>query len=204
MSRIRIAASLIAAVAFASAAVAISGTTPPAKTAPAAKPAATDAATKAKRIERGKHLALVSGCGDCHTPGTMFGAPDLKRAFSGSELGWQGPWGTTYARNLTPDLDTGLGYYKENEIVNAIKGGHRLDGLPMLPPMPWQAYTAFDDEDLYAIATYLLSLPPVRHEVPERLPAGKQPTGSFLTFPAPSAWDVPKASPLDSGTNAKR
>ena len=209
MTRIRLIACLIAAVALASAAAAISSTAPAAKPAAATKTAAKpgaakpDAAAKAKEIERGRYLTTVSGCQDCHTPGTMFGAPDFARQLSGSELGWQGPWGTTYARNLTPDLETGLGYYKEHEIVNAIKGGKRLDGSPMLPPMPWQMYIAFSDEDLHAIATYLLSLPAVSHAVPERVPPGKAPSGSFLTLPAPSAWDAPRAAPAGADSGAK-
>lgn len=207
MNSLRVVATLLATVMLAAATLAVSGTTTAAPSAaktgarPAAapstsKPAAakSDAGTNAKLIARGQHLTVVSGCVDCHTPGTLFGAPDFSRNLSGSELGWQGPWGTTYSRNLTPDLETGLGYYKAEEIVKAIMGGHRLDGTPMLPPMPWQDYTAFDEADLLAIATYLLSLPPVSHQVPDRLASGKQPNGSFLTFPAPSAWDAPRAA----------
>ena len=99
MTRIRLIACLIAAVALASAAAAISSTAPAAKPAAATKTAAKpgaakpDAAAKAKEIERGRYLTTVSGCQDCHTPGTMFGAPDFARQLSGSELGWQGPWG---------------------------------------------------------------------------------------------------------------
>lgn len=167
----------------------------PAAGKPAGKPAA--AGDKSKSIERGRFLALVSGCNDCHTPGTLFGAPDFARALSGSELGWSGPWGTTYARNLTPDPETGLGYYSSKEIVAAIRSGKRLDGSPMLPPMPWQDLVAYSDEDLTAIADYLLSLPPIVHAVPDRLPAGKAPSGSFLTFPAPAAWDAPRTAPAE-------
>jgi mono/diheme cytochrome c family protein len=203
MTNIRLTACLLAAVALASAAAALSSP-PPAAKAPAAKPAAGAApADHAKKVERGRFLAMISGCNDCHTPGTVFGAPDFDRALSGSELGWQGPWGTTYARNLTPDLDTGLGYYKEDEIVKAMRGGRRLDGSPMLPPMPWQNLTVLSDEDMHAIAVYLLSVKPVKHEVPERLPPGKQPAGSFLTFPAPSSWDAPRTTSAPSDTGAK-
>jgi mono/diheme cytochrome c family protein len=203
MNPFRVVATLLAVVTLAAAAVATSSTrtaSPPAAKSAATKPAAAnaDAGAKAKLLARGQQLTVVAGCVDCHTPGTMFGAPDFSRNLSGSELGWQGPWGTTYARNLTPDLETGLGYYKAEEIVKSIKGGHRLDGTPMLPPMPWQSYTAFDDSDLLAIATYLLSLPPVAHNVPDRVPPGQKATGSFLTFPAPSAWDVPQAAPDSS------
>src|SRR5262249_50052848 len=182
MSRIRFTASLIIAMALVAAAAALSGTTP-AGTPAAAKPAgaSTDAAAKAKMIARGKHLTVVSVCGDCHPPGPLFGAPDFSRELSGSELGWQGPWGTSYARNLTPDMETGLGKYKEEDIVNAIKGGHRLDGSPMLPPMPWQNYATYSDADLHAIVAYLKSLPAVKHAVPDRVPPTAQATDSLVT-----------------------
>ena len=55
-----------------------------------------------------------------------------------------------------------------------------------------RAVTPRLESDLHAIAAFLLSLPPIKHAVPERLDPGTQPTGSFLTFPAPSAWDAPR------------
>src|SRR5512147_1919372 len=58
--------------------------------------------------EHGAYLATVIGCHDCHTPGAFYGQPDFQRALAGSELGWVGPWGTSYARNLTPDQETGI------------------------------------------------------------------------------------------------
>src|SRR4051812_7851837 len=174
---------------LAMAVMALAATVPAKK--PAAAPARSSAAAKEAKIEKGRKLALTSGCNDCHTPGALFGTPDFGRVLAGSELGWNGPWGTTYGRNLTPDPETGLGYYKETEIVTAIKSGKRLDGQPMLPPMPWQEYSAFTDDELGAIAAYLLSLRPITHQVPERLPPGQKPTGSFLTLPQPSAWDTP-------------
>ncbi len=201
--RIGLAGSLVAAAAIVSAAVALSQSQPAAKPA-ATKPAATGADAAAKKIARGKHLTVVSVCGDCHTPGTLFGAPDFSRELSGSELGWQGPWGTTYGRNLTPDMETGLGKYKEEDIVNAIKGGHRLDGSPMLPPMPWQNYATYSDADLHAIVAYLKSLPAVKHAVPDRVVPTAQPTGSFVTFPAPSAWDAPRTPPPGADAGAKK
>ena len=204
MTRIRLLSCLIAAVALTCAAAALSSTPKalPAAAKPDAAAKVDPAAARAKQIEHGKFLAVVSGCHDCHTPGVMFGVPDFGRTLSGSDLGWQGLWGTTYARNLTPDLDTGLGRYKEEEIVIAMKSGRRLDGSPMLPPMPWQTYVAYSDADLRAIATYLMSLPAVKHEVPGRVLPGMQPTGSFLTFPAPPAWDVPR--PAEAAPRDKR
>ena len=210
MKPIRIVSISLVALALSLGAMSLAATTPAKK--PAAKSAARSAAktakapsasSTAKMIERGKFLTTVSGCNDCHTPGTMFGTPDFSRQLSGSELGWNGPWGTSYARNLTPDLDTGLGYYSEKEIVNAIRGGHRLDGKPLLPPMPWQDLLPYSDEDLTAIASYLKSLPPIKHKVPDALPPGQMPTaGAFISFPAPPAWDA--AHTASGDTTAKK
>ncbi len=186
---LRAAATTLVLAAFALSAAA-AGKTP----ASAGKPGAPD---KSRQIERGKFIATVSGCNDCHTPGALYGSPDFSRTLAGSELGWSGPWGTTYARNLTPEPETGLGYYSAKEIVAALRGGKRLDGTAMLPPMPWQDLSPYSDEDLTALAEYLLSLPAVSHAVPDRLPPGKAPTGSFLTLPAPSAWDAPRTPPAE-------
>ena len=158
----------------------------------AAKSAAAKGGSKASRIERGEYLVTIMGCGDCHTPGTLFGDPDFSRKLSGSELGWQGPWGVTYARNLTPDMENGLGYWSESDIVNAIRTGQRPDGSVLLPPMPWQDFSRLTDDDAHAVAAYLQSLPGVSHKVPDRVPPGQQASGSILVFPPPSAWDAPR------------
>ena len=170
------------------------GATPAAKpTKAAAKAPAASKADQAKKIERGEYLVTVMGCGDCHTPGTLYGAPDHERMLSGSELGWRGPWGLTYSRNLTPDLETGIGYWSEDEIVNAIRAGMSADRGVLQPPMPWRDFARLTDEDAYAIAAYLKSLKPIKHAVPDRLgpDQAKSATGSIIDFPAPSAWDVP-------------
>ena len=188
MNRIRLASGAIATMALATAVAALScspGAQPPAETTPAA-------VDPAARIERGQVIAMVSGCHDCHTPGVMYGTPDMARALSGSEVGWEGPWGTSYPRNLTPDPETGLGRYTEDQIVAALKGGRRLDGAPMLPPMPWQNMAGYSDEDLHALAAYFLSLPPVKHAVPDAVPPGKKPAGPVFTLPPPPAWDAPR------------
>jgi len=182
--------SLAVAVALVTVARGAKTATPVAKT----KAAPAEAKPTPQVLERGKKLATFGGCVDCHTPGALYGAPDFTRQLSGSELGWSGPWGTSYARNLTPDLETGLGYYKEHEIILALKSGKRLDGKPMLPPMPWQNFASLSDADMHALVAYLQSLPPVAHQVPDALPPGQAPTGRTLTFPAPPAWDAPKTT----------
>ncbi len=161
----------------------------------AAAPSARDA--QAKRIARGQYLVTVENCGDCHTPGTLYGSPDFSRKLSGSELGWRGPWGVSYPRNLTPDPETGLGKWTEKQIVDAIRTGMRPDGRPLNPPMPWPNLTQLTDEDAYSIAAYLKSLPPVKHQVPDVVPPdkAKDVTGSIMDFPPPSAWDAPRTPP---------
>lgn len=151
--------------------------------------------TQADMVARGDYLTWTSGCNDCHTPGALYGAPDTTRKLSGSEVGWRGPWGVSYARNLTPDDETGLGKWSEKDIVTAIRQGHRPDGSPLMPPMPWPAFAHFDSVDAYSIAAYLKSLPPISHKVPDKIPPNGAATGPEIVIPPPSAWDAPPAAP---------
>lgn len=146
----------------------------------------------ASRVERGRYLSIIAACNDCHTPGTFYGAPDYDRTLSGSELGWIGPWGVSFPRNLTPDVETGIGSWTERQIVDALRTGMRPDGSVLLPPMPWPMYTALSDEDAFAIAAYLKSLAPVKHRTPDAVPPGVAYDGPVLRFPAPPAWDAPR------------
>jgi len=161
----------------------------------AAKPGEKAAGKAESVVERGRYLATIAGCNDCHTPGTLYGGPDFKRALAGSEVGWQGPWGISFARNLTPDPETGLGKWTEAEIVNALKTGVKKDGSVLLPPMPWPNTSQMSDADLHALVAYLRSLPPVKHAVPAALPPGGKYDGPVLAMPAPGAWDAPATAP---------
>lgn len=164
---------------------------------------ATAAPTTADTLARGKYLARIMGCQDCHTPGFFYGSPDMTRELSGSEVGWQGPWGVSYARNLTPDPETGLGNWSREQIVTAIRNGQRPDGTPILPPMPWPNFSVLTDEDAYALAAYLQSLPPVVHHVPDRVAPGQKPAGSVLVIPPPPAWDAPRTAAAEGGTGSE-
>jgi mono/diheme cytochrome c family protein len=165
---------------------------------PAAKPgAATDstatAASPADKVKRGEYLVAITGCNDCHTPGYFYGAPDMSRMLSGSEMGWKGPWGISFARNLTPD-STGIGSWTEAQIVTAIRQGHRPDGTPLLPPMPWPDFAHFTDDDAAAVAAYLKSIPPVHHVNLPAVPPKQKYSGAYAEIPPPTAWDAPKAA----------
>jgi hypothetical protein len=145
-------------------------------------------------VERGAYLVRIMSCNDCHTPWKM-GAkgpePDMSRALSGhpenlpmppapaladGPWGWvgaatntayAGPWGVSFAANLTPDPETGLGSWTAKTFIDAVRTGrHEGVGLPILPPMPYPALAAATDEDLKAIFAYLKSLPPIHNKVP--------------------------------------
>ncbi len=147
--------------------------------------------TEEERLARGAYLVTTMGCGDCHTPGTMYGSPDHARTLSGSEIGWQGPWGVTYAPNLTPDKETGTGAWTTEQLVHTIRSGQRPDGTQLRPPMPWPNLTQLTEADARAIAAYLQSLPAISHKVPAALGPGETASsGSIVVFPPPPAWDA--------------
>lgn len=154
-------------------------------------------ATVAQLAERGKYLVTVVGCGDCHTPKIMTPqgpVPDTTKFLSGYDaaagpLGqfdtaivrdgrWAlmkgdltaavGPWGITYAANLTPD-DTGLGGWTYDNFRRAIKEGKYrgvANSRPLMPPMPIPALSQLTDEDVKSIYEYLKTIKPVKNLVP--------------------------------------
>jgi len=88
-------------------------------------------------------------------------------AGSGSNTAFAGPWGVSFAANLTPDRETGLGAWSEQTFIQAIRSGRHMGaGRPILPPMPAPAYAGATDEDLKAVFAYLQSIPPIRNAVP--------------------------------------
>jgi hypothetical protein len=89
---------------------------------------------------------------------------------------WSGPWGISYAANLTPDEATGMGIWTDEMFIAAMRTGRHFGvGRPILPPMPWRNLAALSDDDLKAIMAYLRSLPPVVNQVPEPVPPGGAP-----------------------------
>jgi mono/diheme cytochrome c family protein len=118
-------------------------------------------------LDRGKYLVTFGGCGDCHTPGALLGKPDMARMLGGSDVGFEVPGlGTFYGPNLTPDAETGLGKWSKEQIVTAFRTGVRPDGRQLAPSMPWRGFAVLTDDDAFAIAAYLQSLPPVVNKVP--------------------------------------
>jgi mono/diheme cytochrome c family protein len=150
----------------------------------------TGLATAQGSVERGEYLVNLMGCLDCHTPRgpdgrpmtpfTLAGHPPEApvAVYQGGFLGsfaltntsWAGPWGVSFARNLTPDPDTGLGRWTEADFIKAARTGQKPNGALILPPMPWPSLAHATEADLKAMWAYLQSLPPIKNAVPVNVP----------------------------------
>jgi mono/diheme cytochrome c family protein len=125
-------------------------------------PAAADDA----QLARGRYLVGIAGCSDCHTPGGMMGAADMKRYLGGSDVGFSIPGEGVYVgQNLTPDDETGIGKWTSDDIVTAIRKGKRPNGSELSGVMPSASFTRLTDEDAAAIAAFLKSIPPVNKKI---------------------------------------
>jgi mono/diheme cytochrome c family protein len=134
-------------------------------------------------VERGKYLVSLGGCGDCHTPGSFLGKPDAKRQLGGSDVGFAIPGlGVFVGRNLTPDKETGLGTWSDQQIVTALTTGKRPDGRVLAPIMPWRDFANLSAEDAKSIVAYLRSIPPVSHAVPGPFGPGDKPSVLVMTI----------------------
>ena len=118
------------------------------------------------QVARGKYLVTIASCNDCHTPGYFFGKPDMARFLGGSEVGFEIPGlGVFAGPNLTPDKETGLGGWTDEQVATALTTGVRPDGRQLAPIMPWRAFASLTKADAAAIVTFLRSLPPVKNKV---------------------------------------
>jgi len=158
--------------------------------------------TQEEMVEMGKYIVHTSGCDDCHTPkiftdkGPVFDTTkllsghqqtDIIPPLDASALGvnqwaattmsltaWVGPWGISYASNITPDNATGIGTMTEEMFIKCLREGKYMGvGRPLLPPMPWEVYGKKTDEDLKAIYAYLMSIKPINNQVPQPTPPDK-------------------------------
>jgi hypothetical protein len=91
------------------------------------------------------------------------------------EPAFAGAWGMSFAANLTPDPETGLGTWTEQQFLDTLRNGrHQGRGRQLLPPMPWPAFGQMNDADLKAMFAYLKTIPAVKNKVPEPVaPGGK-------------------------------
>jgi mono/diheme cytochrome c family protein len=114
-------------------------------------------------VARGELLFHIGGCTNCHTakngPFLAGGDPIVS------------PFGTFHAPNITPDPETGIGRWSEDDFVRAMREGVSPDGEPYYPAFPYTSYTRVSEDDLRALKAYLDTVPPVRqasrpHELP--------------------------------------
>lgn len=152
--------------------------------------------------KRGEYLANTMGCHDCHSPKKMgeqgpelipelllsgFQAENQLPEISTDALekgwilmnqdltGFAGPWGISYAANLTSD-DTGIGTWSYDQFKTALTKG-KFKGLEnsrmLLPPMPWQNFTTMEEDEIKALFEFLQNTKPVENIVPAPVPPNK-------------------------------
>jgi len=135
-------------------------------------------------VERGRYLVTtILACGNCHTPKDTQGRPVANMELAGGGLSFDTPAFTATAANITPDRDTGIGGWSDDDIKRALVEGvrpdhARLPGTPLAAVMPANFYKALTPRDLDAVVAYLRSVPPRRNEIalPDyKMPVMRQP-----------------------------
>jgi len=153
-----------------------------------------------EKIKRGEYIVRIAGCGDCHSPKVvengiphedpsllLSGHPEkitIDKYDKATAKNWVlfnmhntaavGPWGVSFAANLTSDA-TGIGNWTEEQFMKAMKEGKYkgMEGTrPLLPPMPWPNYSQMTNEDLSAVFAFLKTTKPVTNVVPAAIPPG--------------------------------
>jgi len=140
-------------------------------------------------IDRGRYLVELLGCGACHTDGAFEGAPDMNKPLAGSQTGIartnplenEHP-GVVYPPNITPDEDTGIGLWSDNQVANAVRAGIGRHGSRRISAMPWQGYAKMTEDDVEAIVAYLRSIKPIRNKVPAEVAPGRKASKPFVYF----------------------
>jgi mono/diheme cytochrome c family protein len=121
------------------------------------------------RTAYGHYLARIGACADCHSM-TRTGPDEEDNLLAGSTVALgERVYGKVWARNLTPDAETGLGKFSAEQIKQALRSGKRLDGKPMAPPMSLLIphLSTWTDEDLDALITFMKSVPAKKHKIPD-------------------------------------
>lgn len=131
----------------------------------------------AAMIERGRYIAQLGGCNDCHTSGYLMSNGEIpeSRWLLGDSFGWRGPWGTTYAPNLRLFLKD----MSEDQWVTVART------LKRRPPMPWYTVNQMHEEDLRALYRFIVSLGEPGDAAPAYVPPDQEPVTPYALFPSP-------------------
>jgi mono/diheme cytochrome c family protein len=117
-------------------------------------------------LERGTYLINAGmACDGCHTPREK-GEFVMEKRFSGGSQVWDNETYTVRGSNITPDRETGIGAWTDDEIKRVMSNGVHRYGRPIAPQMPFPFYRILTARDLDAIVAFLRSVPPVRNAVP--------------------------------------
>jgi mono/diheme cytochrome c family protein len=127
-----------------------------------------------KLVERGRYVALIAGCNDCHTPGYAINDGNVpeEKWLTGDNFGWRGPWGTTYGTNLRLFIDD----MTEKQWVDSARTLRRR------PPMPWFNLNAMSEVDLRALYHFVRSLGDPGLPAPAALPPGEDPGTAYAMW----------------------
>jgi mono/diheme cytochrome c family protein len=124
--------------------------------------AVSDAAAQTTReqIARGKYVfGAAAGCG-CHTV--------AKQPLNAGGRKYDGPFGTVYSSNITPDPTTGIGKWTDEQIITATRLGRRPNGERLIPVHPYTVFNGMTEQDLKDVVVYLRSVPPVNRATPAK------------------------------------
>lgn len=140
-------------------------------------------------IAHGEYMIELLGCGSCHTNGAFAGTPDMDRSLAGSRTGiaYTNPLvhrlpGVIYPANITPDIETGIGGWSDDQIADAIRSGERRHGGQLSLVMPWRGYALLSDDDVGAMIRYLRNIEPVHHRVPDEVDPGTPAKEPYVYF----------------------
>ncbi len=136
-------------------------------------------------VARGKYVfGAAGGCG-CHT--------EPKGVLNAGGRKYDGPFGTVYSGNITPDRQTGIGAWTDDQIMTAIRLGRRPNGERLIPVHPFTVFNGMAEEDLKALVAYLRTVPPVnRANQPKKITV---PLFESVFLPAWLAAFAPKEKP---------
>ena len=110
-------------------------------------------------IAQGQYLFAIAGGCACHT------VPE--ETYHAGGRAFPIPFGTAFSTNITQDKETGLGDWSDQQIYEAMNAGRRLDGSPLLPVMPYEAYSGMAQQDLKALVAYMKTLKPIKKATPD-------------------------------------
>jgi len=142
-------------------------------------PLAAQADSDQPSLERGRYIAVIGGCNDCHTAGYSQSAGKLPQTewLKGSQVGYQGPWGTSYAVNL--------------RIYMAGKSEDEWKSLSATfqtrPPMPWASIHSMTEVDRVSLYRFIRALPgDIGKPAPDAAAPGQEPSAPYVVFAPPT------------------